>query len=108
MASLLMLSTACSAGESAPEETEPEKQEEKHELKEIEITKENWQDYFELYEEPYTVTSLNEEELPRDADFSTVIDNKYVDQEHQNTDIPMGFQCMVKIKDEYIGQLDFN
>lgn len=109
--------SACSSGGTSAKVSEQEvkeevkeeaKEEEKHELVEVQITKDNWEDYFEVYEEPYMVTAANEKELPADTDFTYSIDNAFVDEEHQNSEYQAGFQLMIKLKDEFIDQLDFN
>ncbi len=77
-------------------------------IEEIVITSDNLFDYFELYEEPVMATATNLLELPPDVDPSFYVDNDEVPEQYRDSQFPGGFATMIKLKDEYASQLDFN
>ncbi len=93
---------ACGGSSDSSTEEQPKEPE----IVEVIITKDNLEEYFDIYEEPLIVTTM--EEVPADADSSFYRPNMYVEEQYRDSQFNNGFMTMIKLKDEYAGQLDYN
>ena len=111
IAAAILFTAACSSNSGSSQTTEsaaPEPTPEEKQVVKVEINKDNLLDYFELYEEPILWNAVDLSQMPQDADRSGYIDNGQVEEQYRNGEIPMGFGTMIKLKDEYASQLDFD
>ncbi len=123
LASLLLFSSACSsdnsssdaspsnnpasdASPSVNQDISSENGSKEKEVIEVHLTKENFLDYFEIYEEPFTMTGTDDADLV-DQDPQHYYPNDMLEEQFRNSEIPTGFATMIKLKDEFVNQLDF-
>ncbi len=104
--SLLMAASLMACGGT----TEPDIAEQPKEpvVVEVDITEDNLLDYFELYEEPWSLKTTDMSKMPTDTDPFAYRDNQFVEEQYWDSTVPYGFMTRIKLKDEYTDQLDFN